>query len=66
MHVNTIADHQKLQAEATEIVTAWQGTDPMHSEDEVRRALMVDGAPENLEALLPYVVDACRARGLLV
>lgn len=66
MHAQTIQDHQRLQHEAREITTAWAGTDPMTSEEQVRQALTVDGEPEELEALLPYVVDACRERGLLV
>jgi hypothetical protein len=66
MHASTIADHDALTHEAREIVTAWKGTDPMTSEEQVRAALTVDGTPENLDALLPYVVDAARSSGLLV
>ena len=72
MHAATIEEHQRLQHEASEIVTAWAGTDPMTSEAQVRDALsmlaedvdMPDGV--DVDALLPFVVDACLAAGLLV
>ena len=67
MHANNINDHQKLTHQASEIATAWQGTDPMQTEDGVRRALIAaDTNPSELDALLPYVIDACREAGLLI
>lgn len=67
MHADNIHDHQRLEHEAVDLVTAWARTDPMTSEDRVRQALAAGGAEdEDVDALLPYVVDAARARGLLV
>lgn len=71
MHAATIEQHQRLQHEANEVVTAWADTDPMTSEEQVRAALEAVSDPNafvdarSFAALLPYVVDACRERGLL-
>lgn len=66
MHADTIQAHQHYQRIALEYVNAWRGTEPMTSEEQVRRALTVDGEPDDLATLHPYVVDACRGGGLLV
>ncbi len=70
MHASTIETHDALTRAARDLAFAWKGTDPMHSVDDVRRALVacdpsaVDG--EEVAELLPYLVDACRSAGLLV
>lgn len=68
MHAKTIEEHERLtHGVRAGIAYAWQGTDPMCSTESVRGALEAAGTPpEEVEPLLPYVVDACRSRGLLV
>lgn len=71
MHASTIENHEALTHVATDLVSAWRGTPPMTSEAQVREALTVaaEGTmanAESVDALLPYVVDACRKEGLLV
>jgi hypothetical protein len=71
MHASTIDQHQALTHDAQELVTAWAGTERMTSQGQVREAIEANCGTEpselaEIEALLPYVIDACRAAGLLV
>ena len=70
MHASTIEEHDRLTSEASDLVATWRGTDPMRTADEVRGALRVSGAEYvrgcDFDAMLPYVVDACREAGLLI
>lgn len=58
-------------SEAEAIVSAWAGTEPMRSEDDVRRALEAlasggDIALADVERILPEVCAEARRVGLLV
>lgn len=80
MHAATIEKHQDLKHQANELVTAWSCTDPLHSVDDVRRAVAVDttvtaadmiaaepgSEAHELNLLALYVADVARERGLLI
>lgn len=70
MHADTIDRHQEMKNMADELVVHWTGTEPMTSKSQVEEAIrklkVHDGKEELLAEMLPYVVDACRAAGLLV
>ena len=69
MHASTIDEHQKLTSLAKDLVSAWIGTGPMTSAAQVHEALLAGGYEEGEDELVafePYVIDACRERGLLV
>jgi hypothetical protein len=66
MHASTIERHDVLTRIAKDLVEAWRGTDPMTSEFQVKSALLHTLPDEPVDDLLPYLVDACRERGLLV
>lgn len=67
MHAATIQDHESFQRQARELVFSWKGTDPMTTEAEVRLALEATGAnTDAFDAIMPYLMDACREAGLLV
>ncbi len=71
MHAATIELHDALTRSARDLAYAWQNTDPMHSEEEVLKALVAcnpyasEPSEEDRE-LLPYLCDVLRERGLLV
>ena len=72
MHANDIEIHEALTRSARDLAFAWQGTDPMRSEAQVREALVAASTGDDphgihglTDELLPYLVDACRERGLL-
>lgn len=72
MHANNVETHDALTRSACDLVAAWEGTDPMHSEEEVRRALVATNPwhgpadDATVDEFLPYLVDACRGAGLLL
>jgi len=68
-HNEMNAHVSNLRQIATDLVVAWAGTSPMASPAQVHEALIAGGyedGAEDLAEIEPYVVDACRARGLLV
>jgi hypothetical protein len=58
---------EDLRRDVEDWMVVWRGTPPMHRVEEIAEALAAcEVDPEDAEELLPYLADACRARGLLV